>query len=502
MSAVQTVVPRRLSSLLAGIGAVGSDEDCAVSDITLDSREVQPGSCFIALRGRRENAFERYAADARAQGAVAIVTEDPSSDETHDIPVIRVPALRAKLGELANRFFDTPSATVRVFAVTGTNGKTTVAHLAAQALGQLDRPCGYIGTLGAGVPDVLEPGPNTTPDVITINRWLARFRSRGLTAATLEASSHALDQGRLDGVSLHAAAFTNLGHDHLDYHGDLDHYARSKRRLFEQPGLRAAVVNVDDPVGAALATDLRTLPGLWTCSARGEYDAQRLPVTVRAENIELGLDGLHFELRTLRRRDRIVSRLVGRFNVDNLLLIAGLLLAAGCEADRIAGCLARLHAVPGRMEYCGQSARGAHVFVDFAHTPDGLSAALGTLREVAPGRLCVAFGCGGNRDRAKRPLMAAAVERHADYAIVTADNPRDETTASIAEQIVSGFSTAMNYRVIDDRAAAIRTAIAEGAAGDIVLIAGKGHETVQESAGRSVPFSDREQIRMVLRAES
>lgn len=502
MSALQSMLPRTLSSLLAGFGSVGPDEDCAVADITLDSREVQPGSCFIALRGQRENAFDRYAADARAQGAVAIVTENPSHAEPRDIPVIHVPALRARLGELANRFFDTPSATVEVFAVTGTNGKTTVAHLTAQAFSHLDRPCGYIGTLGAGEPDALEPCINTTPDVITINRWLARFRSRGLTAATLEASSHALDQGRLDGLRLHAAAFTNLGHDHLDYHGDLDHYARSKRRLFEQPGLKAAVVNIDDPTGAALANELLPLPDLWTCSARGQREAQQRPVAVRAEDIEIGLDGLRFELCTVYRRVRVVSRLVGRFNVDNLLLIAGLLLAAGFAPERIAGSLAKLQAVPGRMEYCGQTVHGAHVFVDYAHTPDGLSAALGSLREVAPARLGVVFGCGGNRDRSKRSLMAAAVERQADYAIVTADNPRDESAASIAEQVISGFSAAMAYRVIDDRAAAIRTAVAEAGAGDIVLIAGKGHETMQESGGRRVPFSDRDQVHMALQAVS
>ncbi|MCP5199393.1 MAG: UDP-N-acetylmuramoyl-L-alanyl-D-glutamate--2,6-diaminopimelate ligase [Gammaproteobacteria bacterium] len=487
-----------LSGLLAGIAQVEPAQEREVRDITLDSREVRQGSCFLAVRGTRENAM-RHAHDAVARGAVAIVAECREEAVELGIPVIDVPGLRGTLGTLAARFFAAPSQAVRVFAVTGTNGKTTVAHLAAQAFGLLDGACGYIGTLGAGWPDDLEAVVNTTPDIVTINRWLARMQGAGATAATLEASSHALDQGRLDGLRLRAAAFTNLGHDHLDYHGTHDAYAAAKARLFSQPGLTAAVVNVDDACGAAIAGALRPGIELWTCSSKAASESTAIRPRLCARAIEVNPAGMAFSLHVDGQQASVRSPLVGRFNVDNLLVIAGLLLAAGHPLPAVADCLGRLRAVPGRMEACGRSARGAAVFVDYAHSPDSLAAALSTLRELTRGRLHVVFGCGGNRDRSKRGPMGAAAARYADVVIVTDDNPRDEDPQVIAAEILAGIGETVSCAVIGDRAAAIRRALAEAADGDTVLIAGKGHESVQEVRGQRRDFSDRDQVRAALR---
>ncbi|MEQ8493503.1 MAG: UDP-N-acetylmuramoyl-L-alanyl-D-glutamate--2,6-diaminopimelate ligase [Gammaproteobacteria bacterium] len=492
MSAIASAM--RLSELLDGFHAVPVEDDCTVSDLALDSRAVGAGCCFVALRGSRDDGM-RFAGDAVARGAVAILTEQVDARAPGGVPIIHVSGLRQHLGALANRLYDTPSASVRVFAVTGTNGKTTVAHLAAQALVLLDGQAGYIGTLGAGPLDALEPNPNTTPDVITINRWLARLRARGARAATLEASSHALDQGRLDGVRIRGAAFTNLGRDHLDYHGDMAGYGAAKRRLFELPDVDAAVINVDDPFGAGLATALAPRLPLVTTSSGHGHGAQRGQADLVARAIELDATGLRFELVDGDARVPVASRLIGRFNVDNLLVIAGLLVTAGHELPIIGATLGRLEAVTGRLEHCVESASGAAVFIDYAHTPESLAAVLATLRELAPRRLHVVFGCGGDRDRGKRPLMGACAEGGADVVVVTSDNPRSERTADIAAEILAGMREPVRARVIEDRAEAIHQAIAAAGAGDIVLVAGKGHETTQELGGRLQPFSDREQVR-------
>ncbi|MGE0482789.1 MAG: UDP-N-acetylmuramoyl-L-alanyl-D-glutamate--2,6-diaminopimelate ligase [Gammaproteobacteria bacterium] len=489
--------PLPLSVLLAGIADVAPAQEREVRDITLDSRAVQPGSCFLAVRGTRENAM-CHARDAVNRGAVAIVAECRDATIDLDVPVIDVPGLRVELGTLAARFFGAPSESVRVFAVTGTNGKTTVAHLGAQAFRLVDGPCGYIGTLGAGWPDAPETGINTTPDVITINRWLARMRDAGAAAATLEASSHALDQGRLDGLRLRAAAFTNLGHDHLDYHGTHAAYGAAKARLFRHPALAAAVVNVDDACGADIAAALDPGIELWTCSSRPGDSARGAPARLRACAIDSSLRGIGFQLHVDGQPVAVRSPLIGRFNVDNLLIIAGLLLAAGHPQDAVADCLGRLHAVPGRMERCGTTTRGAVVFVDYAHSPDSLTAALTTLRELTCGALHLVFGCGGNRDRSKRAPMGAVAAELADHIVVTDDNPRDEDPTKIVADIMAGIGTVASCRVIGDRAEAIRQVLAVAAEGDTVLIAGKGHESTQEVRGEWLEFNDLVQVRAVL----
>ena len=483
-----------LSELLEDIVAVPSARDRHIEDITLDSREARAGSCFVALAGHKDDG-SRYAADAIARGAIAVLAEHPLPALRPDIPVLCSANLRAHLGTLANRFFDTPSAALKLCAVTGTNGKTTVAHLLAQAVEQMGEAAGYIGTLGAGALRKLQPLANTTPDVFTINRHLAASRERGCTLVALEASSHALAQQRLAGLSIVAAAFTNLGHDHLDYHIDLDAYGAAKRRLFAHPDLKAAVLNIDDALGAQLALTRPSAEAVWTCSSRNA--AARL----RADGIVAAASGMQFTLDIDGYRRRIASRLAGRFNVDNLLGVCGLLLACGYEREAIVEVLPLLRGVTGRAEECGRTASGARVFVDYAHTPDSLVAILATLRELAPRRIVVVFGCGGGRDRSKRPVMGAIAERDAERVFVTADNPRDEDPATIAAEICAGMRAPQAASVIIDRAQAIAAALAEAEDGDFVLIAGKGHERTQESAGRMTAFSDHVEINRALTGE-
>jgi UDP-N-acetylmuramoyl-L-alanyl-D-glutamate--2,6-diaminopimelate ligase len=481
-----------LSMLLRDIVAVSSVADRHIEHLSLDSREVRPASCFIALAGHQDDG-SRYAAQAIARGAIAVVAERPLSDLRLDVPVLHSPHIRQHLGVLANRFFDSPSAALKLCAVTGTNGKTTVAHLLAQAVALMGEASGYIGTLGAGALGQLVPLTNTTPDIITINRWLASCRARNCAAVALEASSHALAQGRLDGLMISAAAFTNLGHDHLDYHLDIENYGAAKRRLFAQPGLGAAVVNLDDNFGAELVPSLPSNLNVWTCSSR------TASARLRADDIVAMPTGMQFTLEIDGWRQHIASRLVGRFNVDNALVVCGLLLAVGYDRDAIVAALPALRGVPGRAEECGQTAAGARVFVDYAHSPDSLAAILTTLRDLAPRRIVVVFGCGGNRDRSKRPMMGAIAERHAQHVVITSDNPRKEIAADIAAEICAGMRTPSAATIILDRGLAIRTALAEAGEGDFVLIAGKGHERTQESGGQITPFSDHDEIARVLR---
>jgi UDP-N-acetylmuramoyl-L-alanyl-D-glutamate--2,6-diaminopimelate ligase len=492
-----------LSALLADVVQVPPKLERAVLDITLDSRDVGPGSCFLALAGTSDDGA-RYIGEAAMRGAVAIVTEQPAVSPRADLPLFHTPVLRAQLGLIAERFFAAPAREMQVFGVTGTNGKTSVAFLLAQALTALGRGCGYIGTLGAGEPGALTPIANTTPDVIALNRWLARFAARRLPCAALEVSSHALAQKRLAGVTLHAAAFTNLGHDHLDYHVDREAYGAAKRSLFRQPGLRAAVVNVDDALGAEIA---RTLPvGIagWTTSAAGRDTATASARHVRATDVDVAADGLRFTLHGPGGAAAVAAPLPGRFNVDNLLTVAALLLAAGHPLERVAASFAGLRPAPGRLQGCGRTATGAHVYVDYAHSPDSLAAVLSALGELAPRRLHLVFGCGGERDRSKRPLMGAIAARAADHVIVTADNPRGEDPDAIAAEILAGMPDAAGGARagevvhVPDRAEAIAHALAAAGEGDIVLVAGKGHETTQERCGRRLPFSDVEVIRALI----
>ncbi|WHZ19593.1 MAG: UDP-N-acetylmuramoyl-dipeptide--2,6-diaminopimelate ligase [Rhodanobacteraceae bacterium] len=483
----------RLDELLRGI-ATPEYGDIVVSGLTQDSHAVRAGDAFVALAGRKYHGIE-FARATAAQGAVAVLAEPPIPDSRFPIPVIETDNLRARLGAIAARFYGDPSASMTVIGVTGTSGKTSTVQLLAQALTRLGRRTATIGTLGAGLHGALHAGERTTPDVIRVHGLMAEFRDAGATHVAMEVSSHALDQRRVDGVHFDVAVFTNLTRDHLDYHGTMEAYGAAKAKLFAWPGLRAAVINVDDPFGRELAEKLPAGVDKLRC-AIGRDDAE-----LHARNVRTHSDGLDFELETPWGIAALHSRLLGRFNVANLLAVAGVLGALGVPFARITAALEALEPVAGRMNRLGGGALPL-VVVDYSHKPDALEQVLATLREHCDGVLICVFGCGGERDAGKRPLMGAIAERLADLAIVTDDNPRGEDGDAIAAQIVAGMRAPERAVVERDRARAIDLAIARAQAGDVVLVAGKGHETYQEVAGTKRPFDDLKVARAALEAHA
>lgn len=456
-----------------------------VAALTLDSREVCPGTAFVALAGRHTHGL-RHAGQANARGAVAVVFEPPVPDDIA-LPAnaTAVPDLRARLGAMADRFHAAPSQHLTIVGVTGTNGKTSTVQLVTQALHRAGHVAGSIGTLGAGLHGHVEAGERTTPDVLQVHALLAAMRDAGATHVAMEVSSHALDQGRVDAVAFDVAVFTNLSRDHLDYHGDMARYFAAKARLFAWPTLTAVVINLDDAGGRELQASLASSLSAIGLSSRGQAGAR-----LRAETIALSAAGLEFELVEGNTRTTVGSPLLGRFNVDNLLAVAGVLRALGWPLSRIADALGSLQPVPGRMSRLGGDAHTPLVVVDYAHTPDALEQALSSLRGHTAGSLICVFGCGGERDSGKRPQMAAIAERGADRVIVTDDNPRAEDGDAIVREIVAGFAQRERVLVQRDRASAIATAMHDAVPGDTVLIAGKGHEPYQEIAGVKHPFDD------------
>ena len=478
-----------LAELLPDVA--GIPQDLAIGGLVQDSRELRPGDAFVAIAGFGAHGLG-FVADARKAGAVAVLFEPPALDgfdvdADHGLPVIAVPGLRVRLGAMADLFHGRPSRAMTVVGVTGTNGKTSTVQLLAQAWTLAGRRAGTIGTLGAGLYGETAPTGFTTPLVLRTHALLSGLRDAGADAVAMEVSSHALDQGRVDGVHFAVAAFTNLTRDHLDYHGTMDAYGAAKARLFAWPELGAAVINLDDAFGGALhaqiAAEGRTRAiGV---SSRGAAGA-----TLVAEDIVLDGNGIGFTLRAGTAAHPVRSPLLGRFYVDNLLTVAGVLHAQGRAVDAIATLLSQLQPVVGRMNRLGGRNGRPLAVVDYAHTPDALEQALRGLRAHVRGRLICVFGCGGERDRGKRPQMAAIAETHADAVIVTDDNPRREDGDAIVADIMAGFARPGAVRVLRDRRAAIAEALAAAGAGDIVLIAGKGHEPYQEIDGVQHPFDD------------
>jgi UDP-N-acetylmuramoyl-L-alanyl-D-glutamate--2,6-diaminopimelate ligase len=483
-----------LAALLNGISQVAAIDDVKVTGLCHTAQAILPGDLFVAVAGRRTHGL-RYVDHALARGAAAVVWEPayaiaPPAD-LYSIPCIAVEHLNQRLGLIADRFFGQPSRYLTVIGVTGTDGKTSVSYLLAQALDELHMCCGLIGTLGYGLYGHLKAGMHTTPDAIRLHAELASQHAQGASVVVMEVSSHALSQYRVDGVAMDIAILTNLTRDHLDYHQTHTAYAATKRRLFEMPGLHHAVINTDDAFGLGLSRSLAlTVHVLGYGVDESPLSASR---TVHASDIKSTQAGLHFEVHTPLGCGTIESTLLGRFNVHNLLATLTALLALGMPLEQA---LAGLHlpcGVPGRMERHGGAGKPI-VVVDYAHTPAALAQALVALREHCRGRLRCVFGCGGDRDKGKRPLMAQVAERHADEAIVTDDNPRTEPPAAITNDILKGFSDPAAVRVIHDRAEAIGYAISRACVDDVVLVAGKGHERVQIVGGEARPFSDSQQV--------
>ena len=462
--------------------------------LRLDGREIETGEAFVAVRGSRTHGLE-FVAQAVERGARAVLW-DPGDGSGPDLPsnvvAVAVPSLKARLGLIADRAHGSPSARLSIAGVTGTNGKTTCAWLLAAAGSRLGPNSAYVGTLGAGFPPEVVPGSLTTPDVLSIHQVLAEAEKAGAARVAIEVSSHALAQDRLANVRMEVAAFTNLTRDHLDYHGTMTAYAEAKRRIFAQPGIAHAVINVGDPVGRDFAGSLPAGVELTAVSV-GAAAAVEAARWVRVESVEASAAGIALALRGPFGSRRLRSPLVGAFNAENLGIVLGMLLAWGHDPDEAIAALATVHAPPGRMESF-RTAGGALAIVDYAHTPDALAKVLEAARRHAEGRVRVVFGCGGDRDPGKRAPMGGIAERLADEVIITDDNPRREDPDAIVAMILAGMQAPGRCRVIRNRGDAIDAAIGGSGAGDVIVIAGKGHERQQLVGSEQRPFSDREWV--------
>lgn len=483
-----------MNVLFEGMADMPSGDWPAVTDLCLDSRQVTPGAVFVALAGLQAHGLD-FVEEACRRGAVAVVHDGHSqADERPDVPTLTVPDLAKKLPALAARMWGHLIGGMDLVAVTGTNGKTSVAWLLAQALGGA-----MLGTLGYGRPDGYRPGELTTPDIFSVYRQLAAMAASGVKTVVIEASSHALDQGRLAGLDFSSVIFTTLGHDHLDYHGDRAAYAQAKMRLFTEFSSARWLVNLDDEFGrqiAALPAARQRLVGYSLDAGQGAADnALRAAVVARPRRIDL--QGLEVEFETGGLRFEAHSALLGRINIYNLLVVVAELCARKFKAACIADCLGRLAPVPGRMEPVGGGAQPLAI-VDYAHTPDALKNVLQSIRELTAGRLWCVFGCGGNRDRAKRPLMGRIAENLADRVVLTDDNPRTEDGLGIVRAIQAGMAHPERARVIRKRPDAIAFALKECGVGDVVLIAGKGHETEQIVGNERLECDDRQSARRAL----
>lgn len=454
----------------------------------IDSRKVKMGDVFLAFQGEYADG-RLYIADAIANGAAAVLWEDDHFkwNPTWQVAQLAVPALRYQVGIIACALLNNDSGLMPVVGITGTNGKTSIANWLAQAFDALGNKTGVLGTLGNGFLDELESSSHTTLDPVGVQTWLAQFRAQGATHAVMEVSSHGLAQARAHGVPFKTAVFTNLTRDHLDYHGTMAAYAAAKAKLFEWEGLQTAVINADDAFGRELL-EFTTAPKVYSYGfSQG---------TLRVKHFESSLDGISLVVDTPLGEAAINSPLLGRFNVSNLLACLGVLLADGVELEDACRVLGQIRSAPGRMQCLGGFGKPM-VVVDYAHTPDALEKALLTLREAMPinSRLYCVFGCGGDRDNGKRPLMGEIACRLADSVVITSDNPRSEKPRDIIEQIIAGVEGVpgtgnANYAIESDRLHAITDTIDMAASGDVILIAGKGHETYQEIQGVRQHFDD------------
>ncbi|MBL5980153.1 UDP-N-acetylmuramoyl-L-alanyl-D-glutamate--2,6-diaminopimelate ligase [Comamonas sp. NyZ500] len=470
-------------------------------DLQTDSRKVKAGDAFVAWPGAATDG-RAYVGKALEQGAAAVLVEadDLQAFDLSGDSIAALKGLKAATGLIADQWFAHPSGELDVLAVTGTNGKTTTAWWLAHALSKVTlntrTGCALVGTLGVGVPPALESTGMTTPDPVLLQRAFRSYADQGLAACAIEASSIGIVEHRLDGSKIRVALFTNFTQDHLDYHGSMDAYWQAKTQLFDWPGLPAAVVNIDDAHGARLWARLQgRAMDVWSVSIQG-------PARLQAKDIGLGDEGLSFTVLEAGHSLRMNTRLVGQYNVSNLLGVLATLRCLGLTLEQAVQACADLEPVPGRMQQIVKPGQPL-VAVDYAHTPDALEKALRALQPAArqrQGKLWCVFGCGGDRDNSKRPLMGQAAQAHADGVFVTSDNPRSEVPESIIDQILAGMQAGQALHVQADRAAAIAQAIARADARDVVLIAGKGHEDYQETKGVRHPFSDMAEAQKALAA--
>jgi UDP-N-acetylmuramoyl-L-alanyl-D-glutamate--2,6-diaminopimelate ligase len=470
-----------------------SDRDLLIRELTLDSRKVRPGDLFLAIPGLKVDGRD-HITDAIAHGAAAVAYEVEGAKvlPITDIPMIPVKGLAGQLSDIAGRFYGDPSRAMNLVGVTGTNGKTSVTQLIAQALDKLGQHCGLIGTLGTGFYSDLKSGIHTTPDPISVQSTIYDLKKAGAKAIAMEVSSHGLDQGRVTALAFDVAVMTNLSRDHLDYHGTMEAYGAAKAKLFAWNDLRCRVINLDDAFGRQLAAAPHA-------SRLITYSQEDSSAYLFCRDAHFDDDGVRATLVTPQGDHALRSSLLGRFNLSNVLAAVGALMGLDYPLDDILKVLPSLEGPVGRMQRLGGGSRPL-VVVDYAHTPDALEKVLAALRPHAKGQLTCLFGCGGDRDRGKRPLMAEVVERLADKVLVTDDNPRTEDPVRIFEDIRAGFSAVDNVAFVAGRGQAIAQIIAQAQAADVIVLAGKGHEDYQEIDGQRHPFSDLEEAAKALDA--
>ncbi len=495
-----------LQDLLEGwVSLQEQNSSILVRGLSVDSRSIQAGDLFFALKGLEQHGL-KYSSQATKRGAVAIAWESDEEINTPDlpetIPCIELPDLHSKLGLISQRFYGDVSQHMYVVGVTGTDGKTSITQFIAQALQHLNVPCGVIGTLGYGIYPSYRAASHTTPDAIQVHGLLYEYYSDDVTHAVIEASSHGLVQGRLNGVGFDTAVFTNLGRDHMDYHASVKEYGKAKKLLFQNENLQHAVINIDDAFGKKLANEFSEKLNVISYSTSS--DAEQLNAYIKAKNIEYSMGETHFDIESSWGSAHINTKLIGSFNVSNLLAVLGSLLAHDIEFNRAVDAIKNVKTVSGRMEFIdnAQSTKqnAPAVVIDYAHTPQALENVLKVLRAQCIGKLHCVFGCGGDRDQGKRKLMGQVVECFANKAILTDDNPRFEDPAAITSQVEKGFSASYSYELIHDRQSAIKYAIENANSQDIVLIAGKGHEAIQIIRDKKVPFDDKKIAEEILRS--
>ncbi len=470
--------------------------DVEISAICYDSRQVKPGALFVAMRGNQVDGHS-YVAQAVSRGAVAIMVEHPVAETPAAVTCIEVTDTRATLAFVAAFFHHQPALKLKIAGITGTNGKTTTSYLLKHICERAVLRCGLIGTVRYEIGDEIAPSEHTTPEASDLQDLLARMRDAGCKAAVMEVSSHAIAQGRVQGVQFDAAVFTNLTQDHLDFHGSIENYFETKASLFtnflpaQTKKRGTSVINIDDRYGAELRARLPSEARVITYGVGNKAD-------FRASNFKTELAGTSYQLDAQDRSYLVRFPLIGKFNIYNSLAALAAATALGVPLRAAILALATAPPVPGRLQLV-PGKRNYQVYVDYAHTDDALHSVLRTLRELNPHRLIVVFGCGGDRDRAKRPLMAQAAEQWSDYAIITSDNPRSELPDAIIRDVERGFK-GTKYEVLIDRAEAIKRAVALAEARDIILIAGKGHETYQQFAHGTIDFDDVQVARAAIEA--
>jgi UDP-N-acetylmuramoyl-L-alanyl-D-glutamate--2,6-diaminopimelate ligase len=483
------VAPKSIATLLAGVARVDPRYDCLIDTIALDSRKVQPGGLFIAYPGAKTDG-RNFIDDAIARGASVVLCaaeQAESVSEQAGVPIFKTPLPIQVVSKIAARFYDHPSRALDIIGITGTNGKTSCAHYLAQAFAGLEKNCAVIGTLGSGCLGALGEPSLTTPDSIAVQAHLSAFLQQRMDCVAMEVSSHALAQGRVDKVEFTTAVFTNLTQDHLDYHHGMSAYAEAKLRLFDMFGLRHAVINLDDALAPRLLQRLAPTVQPYT------YSLTHADADIVVTDLAHTAQGMTAQLSTPWGRGELRTGLLGEFNCANLLSVLACLGCRGHRLELILSALQQCTGVSGRMEIVPMSG-GVQAVIDYAHTPDALKQALLALRPHCRGQIICVFGCGGDRDQGKRPLMGQIAQAYADQLIVTTDNPRFEDPQHIITAIRAGCEDRAEVQVVVDRRAAVATAYEQARAGDLILIAGKGHENYQLVNDKKLAYSDLETV--------